>query len=140
MNQNKVAHILVVDDQPSWRNALRMLLEQEGYVVTAVADFESACAVLDSQIFDLITLDVRLIDNEVFNVQGLGLLQRIKQAQVGAAVIMLTGYPEIIREDPLEEYGADALLLKVPAGAHFDRIEFQELVRSLVAHQATKGL
>ena len=133
MRQEKIARILVVDDQLKWRNALQMILEQEGYTVMTASDFESACILLDSCDFDLVTLDVRLVDDRAFNVQGLGLLQRIKRFQPEIKVIILTGYPENIREGFLEEHKADALLLKVPEGARFDKIAFQQLVKTLLS-------
>jgi DNA-binding NtrC family response regulator len=133
MGQYRTAHILIVDDQVKWRNALQMILEQEGYTVMTASDFESACNLLDSWDFDLVTLDVRLVDDRAYNVQGLGLLQRIKRFRPETKVIILTGYPENIHEGFLEEHKADALLLKVPEGARFDKIVFQQLVRTLLS-------
>ena len=125
--------ILIVDDQLKWRNALQIILEQAGYAVTTAADFEAAHAMLDSRFFDLITLDVRLVDSQAFNVQGLGLLQTIKSRWPKTKVIVLTGYPESIREGFLKEYEVDALVLKVPEGSRFDQNAFQQLVSKLLS-------
>jgi DNA-binding NtrC family response regulator len=131
ISETKVS-ILVVDDQPKWRNALQIVLEQVGYTVTTAADFETARIMLESRFFDLITLDVRLVDGQAFNVQGLGLLQMVKCRWPDTKVIIVTGYPESIRIGFLDEYEVDALFLKVPEGSHFDQTEFRQLVRKLL--------
>ena len=125
-------HILVVDDQENWREALISLLSEEGHTVKGVARFEEAVELVSQEGFDLVVLDVRLADKDVFNVQGLELLQMIKAQQSAPRVIILTGYPESIYEGILDEYGADALILKVPPGSRFDSRGFQEQVRILL--------
>ena len=70
--------ILVVDDQPNWRDALVILLSKEGYKVGAVTCFEEAACELSCGTFALLVLDVRLVDTDVFNVQGLELLRLAK--------------------------------------------------------------
>jgi DNA-binding response OmpR family regulator len=110
-----------------------MLLEQEGYAVITASDFEDAYKALQAQRFDLVTLDVRLEDKHLFNVQGLKLLQLIKEQQTDTKVIILTAYPESIREDFLEEQRADALILKVPPKSYFDTNDFLQMVSTLLS-------
>jgi len=130
---NKVTgHVLVVDDQVNWRKALINLLTKEGYLVNAVACFEEAVEKLSHDEFDLVVLDVRLVDRDTFNIQGLELLGLVKAREPAPKVVILTGYPESIREGVLEQYGADALVLKVPPGSKFDSKGFKEQVRKLL--------
>lgn len=125
--------ILVVDDQGNWRRMLRTLLEQEGYDVQEAINFIEAKTRIDSSIFDLLILDIRLVDEDIFNVQGLELLKLAKSQQPSPLVIILTGYPEIIREGVMKSLGADALMLKVPKGGRFNNNEFKKQVRTLLA-------
>ena len=53
-------HILVVEDEPSVRNAMRMLLEIEGYEVTAASSAAEALQALRRDYFDLIVTDYHL--------------------------------------------------------------------------------
>jgi CheY-like chemotaxis protein len=132
MNNKIAGHILVVDDQSNWRAALVALLSAEGHTIEAATCFEEAHEKISQQVFDLVVLDVRLVDKEIFNVQGLELLQLIKAQTPSPRVIVLTGYPGSIRTGTLEKWKADALILKVPLGSRFDSQGFKERVRNLL--------
>lgn len=124
--------ILVVDDQKNWRDALVILLDKEGYTVKAVDCFEEAIEELSRGTFALLVLDVRLVDTDTFNVQGLELLREAKMQNPAPKVVILTGYPESIRNGVLEKYGADALIHKVPLGSRFSPQEFKEQVHEIL--------
>jgi DNA-binding response OmpR family regulator len=132
MTENAECHILVVDDQENWRKLLYSLLSEEGYVVDLAADFEQADHAISHRSFDVLVLDVRLKDTDIYNVQGLELLRRAKSQKQNTKVIVLTGYAESIHEGVLDRLGADALVLKVPSKATFDSHAFRELVYDLL--------
>ncbi len=132
MNSEMTGRILVVDDQDNWRDALVSLLSKEGLAVKTIAHFAEAKEEISQEQFDLVVLDVRLVDADIFNVQGIELLQMVKAEGTAPKVIILTGYPENIRNGVLERYGADALILKVPPGSRFDSQGFKEQVRRLL--------
>ena len=132
MHNEATRRILVVDDQVNWREALVSLLSIEERVIRAAANFEEASEEISKQTYDLIVLDVRLVNNDVFNVQGLELLQLAKSQPSAPKVIVITGYPESIREGVIAKYGGDALVLKVPPGSRFDSQGFQALVQRLL--------
>ena len=52
--------ILVVEDNPMNMKLVRVLLEQEGYVVTEAMDAEEALEILKYRDFDLIIMDIQL--------------------------------------------------------------------------------
>ena len=52
--------VLVVDDEPAFREGLRQALKQEGFVVHLAADGEEALEVFDAYRPDLVLLDVML--------------------------------------------------------------------------------
>ncbi len=131
MSDQVRGNILVVDDYGNWREVLTHILEKEGYHVKTAATFENAVKEFSENKFDLLILDVRLEDEDIFNIQGVELLSMAKNRPDAPKVIMLTGYLESIPAEVLERYKADALLLKVHNGLRFNTKEFKEKVREL---------
>lgn len=124
--------ILIVDDQENWRQALIELLSGEDYIVESLGCFDEAVRAIAAGEFDLIVLDIRLEDEDVFNVQGLELLRLAKNQEKAPKVVVLTGYPDSLRPGILEEFGADALILKVPPSSKFDTERFKGQIRELL--------
>src|SRR5580765_2982972 len=84
------SNILIVDDEPGVRAALGGVLRDEGYEVEAV---ETGEACLDRAIktsFDVIVLDVWLP-----GMDGLATLARLRERQVDAQVVMISGHGNI---------------------------------------------
>lgn len=81
------ARLLVVDDEQSIREFLRLLFEEQGYRVTAAGSVTEARERINRQDFDLILSDILMPDGN-----GLDLLREIRQAQPNTAVIMMTAY------------------------------------------------
>src|SRR5438093_5860000 len=82
--------ILIVDDEPGVRTALSGVLRDEGYAVEAVSTGE-AC--LDRAIrgpIDLIVLDVWLP-----GMDGLATLARLRERQVDAQIVLISGHGNI---------------------------------------------
>lgn len=131
MTEQIEGHILIVDDQPNWRAALSSLLKNQHRVQT-VGSFEEATQAIAESTFDVAIVDVRLVDEDTFNVEGLRLLRMIKEERPGTGVVILTGYPHSVREGILEEYGADEFVFKVPPGDTFDSAGFRALIQELV--------
>lgn len=123
-------HVLVVDDQDNWRLALKVLLESEGLQVSQASGFEEAEIALTETSFDVVVLDVRLVDEDILNVDGLELLRLIETDHPSTHTVILTGYPESIKKDP----EADALILKAPEGRPFDSAEFKKEIKKLVTN------
>ncbi len=132
MTEQKRGHILIVDDQSNWLRALKSLLLKDGHTVVTALNFEDAKDRLSQEKFDVVTLDIRLMDDEDFNVQGLELLREIRRHNLNSRVVLLTGYPEIIQQPTLDEYTPDQVLCKVPQGAMFDNDRFREIILSLI--------
>jgi DNA-binding response OmpR family regulator len=133
MNSQKSANILVVDDEKNWREALSDILEEEGYRVKAIENFDDALLEFEQSKYDLVILDIRLIDPDFFNVQGIELLKIIKGQKNPPKVVVLTGHPESIRGDVQIDYGADALVLKVPPHSKFDIPAFKDKIQEILS-------
>ena len=80
--------VLVVDDEALIRWSLSESLSEAGYAVIEAGDGASALAqVSNGHVFDAIVLDYRLPDSN-----DLRLLERIRDLQPAAAVVMMTAY------------------------------------------------
>jgi two-component system nitrogen regulation response regulator NtrX len=82
--------ILIVDDEASIRSSLKGILEDEGFVVTAVATGEEGLETLKGQNVDLVLLDIWLP-----NMSGLDALKKIKAAEESPQVVMISGHGTI---------------------------------------------
>jgi len=79
--------ILVVDDEPSMREFLSILLDKNGYATRSAASGAEALALLQQHHFDLIISDIRMPD-----LSGLALLENIKQQDISIPVVLITAY------------------------------------------------
>ena len=85
--------VLIVDDYADWRGLLSGLLEREGHWVHVVATKEEALAyIAENKDLDLAVLDIRLIDVDENNEDGIHLLAEIRRQLSFTRVIMVTGY------------------------------------------------
>jgi two-component system alkaline phosphatase synthesis response regulator PhoP len=80
-----MAHILVIEDEPSVAIALRDSLESEGYSVEMVSDGGRGFQLASSENFDLILLDLMLP-----KMNGLEICQRLRANEIETPIIMLT--------------------------------------------------
>ena len=88
----KARRILVVDDEPAIRQTLAGILEDEGYVVEAVADGEACLAALPGAEFELLLLDIWLP-----GVDGMEVLARIQEIPFSErpVVVVISGHGTI---------------------------------------------
>jgi len=81
------AQVLVVDDEQNIRLTLSALLSRAGYVVTAAATGEEAVALFDRQRFDLM-----LVDLQMPGINGIQVVEALRQRDLDTMVIVLTGH------------------------------------------------
>ncbi len=79
--------ILIVDDELSMREFLKILLEKEGHSVFSASDGVNALQIYKKENIDLVITDIRMP-----NVGGLKLLENIKEIDAGMPVILITAY------------------------------------------------
>jgi ActR/RegA family two-component response regulator len=84
--------ILVVDDADNWRSTLVRLLEGRGHEVYSAASYEEAVALLRRHPIDVAVLDIRLIDCDEQNQDGLRLARQVVALYPQATTILLTGF------------------------------------------------
>ena len=118
--------ILVVDDIPHWRKLLSTLLKD--YNLEIIDSYADAVNAIEQSEFSVVILDIRLEDQNIFNVDGVDLLKKIKREQPNTSIVILTGYRESIHDQILLEYGPRTIIDK----GTFDNNEFRELIQELV--------
>ena len=87
-----MTRVLIVDDEPGIRETFQAFLENEGYDVVVAADFfeaESFFSSLPGEI-DIVVADIILPQ-----VDGMALLQRVRQIDENIPVIIVTGEPDV---------------------------------------------
>jgi DNA-binding NtrC family response regulator len=104
---DKHARILVVDDDESIRNAVKAILEDEGYIVDLAATGMEAIKRTEETAYNVALLDIRLPDME-----GVELLKLMKDAVPRTRKIMVTGYPSMQNAVVALNKNADAYLIK----------------------------
>ena len=79
--------ILVVDDEPSMRDMLRIVLRRDGYDVVVAEDGRQALGVLERERVDLLLSDIRMAD-----INGVDVLRAAKQANPEVVAFMMTAF------------------------------------------------
>src|ERR671918_582997 len=83
-------HILIVDDEPAIRKALRDVLEDEGYRVGTAGNGPEALKVVADEAPDLVFLDIWMP-----RMDGLETLAELKRLRPEATVVMISGHGTI---------------------------------------------
>ncbi len=86
MNGQQI-RMLVVDDDPSLRNMMNIVLKKEGYDVTCVENAKVALSTLKNESFELIISDIKMPD-----ISGIELLKKVKSLDPDMPVVMITAY------------------------------------------------
>jgi len=99
------AKLLIVDDEDTLRMLVRTELEENGYAVDDAEDGEKALEKIQADSYDLVILDIAMP-----GLNGLKVLQKIRETNNAVKVIMLTGVDELkIARDSLQLGASDFL-------------------------------
>jgi two-component system nitrogen regulation response regulator NtrX len=82
--------VLVVDDEKSVRDSLRMILEYERYEVLFAENGEQALKTVQGSTVDVVLLDVKMA-----GMDGIEVLQRVREKRPELPVIMISGHGTI---------------------------------------------
>ncbi len=88
--KKRFGKILVVDDEDSMRHMLRLVLEREGYEVVEATDGEEALKHLSQDAFEVMLCDIRMP-----GMDGISLLQQVRQRFPHITMIMMSAYGTI---------------------------------------------
>ncbi|KJR99261.1 MAG: chemotaxis protein CheY [Desulfobulbaceae bacterium BRH_c16a] len=101
------AKVLLVDDEADFLATLAERLETRGLKVNTAGSGEDAVAMVESEGFDLVILDLAMP-----GIDGLETLKRIKAQQPDVEIIMLTGQGSIRTGIEAMKLGAEDFLQK----------------------------
>jgi len=114
-----MSSMLVVDDELSMREFLKILLTSEGYTVSLASTGEEACTILDREIFDLVITDIRMGD-----IDGIGVLRKAKEVNSETPVIIISAFATAETAVEAMKDGAYDYIPKP-----FNTVEFKKIVR-----------
>ncbi|MGF7078070.1 sigma-54-dependent transcriptional regulator [Mucilaginibacter sp. UYCu711] len=109
--------ILVIDDDIAVRTSLILLMEGEGFKVTATANPGDALSVIKKQSPDLIVLDLNF-SNATSGIEGMELLSKIKKINSAIPIILITGWASIELAVQGMKLGANDFINKPWNNAH----------------------
>jgi two-component system nitrogen regulation response regulator NtrX len=115
--------ILIVDDDPAVRTVLSRILRGAGYQVEEAENAFQALDALDLQPADAVLLDIKMP-----GMDGLGLMDNLRQRGLEVPVVILTGHGDQFTSRECLEAGAAAYLTKPP-----DRADLLLAMRGAVA-------
>ena len=79
--------ILIIEDEKSLKEVLRILLEEEGYEITAASNGLEGMDYIQNDIFDLVVTDIKMPKADGFEV-----LKKVKEISPSTIVIMITAF------------------------------------------------
>jgi len=88
--EGQQVEILVVDDDPNYRETVADLLEQEGYKVSQVDTGIASLEEVKKKFFNVVLVDFKLAD-----ITGLDLAKKIKAVDRDTYIILVTGYASL---------------------------------------------
>ncbi|MBU1230620.1 MAG: response regulator [Proteobacteria bacterium] len=103
----ELTKVLVVDDEKRFADNMAKLLEVNGLLAEKVYSGEEALKELHRHDYDVVLLDMRLP-----GLTGKGTLERLREAEVAAKVIVLTGHASTDDAVELLRLGAFDYILK----------------------------
>ncbi|HSY37764.1 MAG TPA: sigma-54 dependent transcriptional regulator [Acidobacteriaceae bacterium] len=90
MTNDRVSSVMVVDDEPGIRTALRANFLRHGWRVEVAGSVREAISHLEGKEFDLVVTDIRMPDGT-----GMEVMRATRRLSPGTAVILLTAYGSV---------------------------------------------
>src|SRR5215472_1697442 len=106
-NFNRMASILIVEDEPKMRRLLEMSLADDGHSVRCVGDAETGLRKLAAEPADLVVTDLKLP-----GMSGLEFMQAAKRINASLPMIVMTAYGSVETAVEAMKAGASDYVLK----------------------------
>src|SRR5215470_3115118 len=87
--------VLIADDQPDIRDALRLLLKREGYETHGASSPNETLAAIEAREFDAVLMDLNYARDTTSGQEGLDLLPRIQMIDSTLPVIVMTAWSSV---------------------------------------------
>ena len=124
MGDRLKASILVVDDEQSLRQFLRIFLVKEGYEVDLAASLAEAQKAIDEKVYDLVLTDMRMTGED----DGLKIVRAAIQKTPSTQVVVMTAYGTIEGAVEAIKQGAYNYIAKP-----FDNQDLRNLIQGALA-------
>jgi len=105
----KALKILAVDDEPSITESMRFIFESPRYQVTSAQDGNDALSQLAA---DPNTYDVVITDNNMPNVSGVELVQKLRERSFAGKIMVLSAHLSSDLRKAYKEMAVDAMIDK----------------------------
>jgi CheY-like chemotaxis protein len=105
-NDSVATRILLIDDNNFGVVARKALLEEHGYSITTARDGQQGLEAFSRGTFDLVITDYKMP-----RMDGLELIQEIRQRTTAIPIILISGYADALGMTE-ESTGADAVIAK----------------------------
>ncbi len=91
---NRQGRVLIVDDLESWRKALTVTLQREGFHTDSAFTAAEVLERLQETLYHMVILDIRLVDSDASNTEGIDLLREFDKRGLSraTAIIILSAY------------------------------------------------
>src|SRR6266700_4789807 len=91
---NRQGRVLVVDDLEKWREQLVETLQRDGFYADSASTATEVLQQLDETLYHLLLLDVRLVDADPSNQEGIDLLDELDKRGLSDAIkiMILSAY------------------------------------------------
>lgn len=106
-----MAHLLVVDDEKSICELLEITFRKLGHRVETATTPHTARRKVESQIFDIIISDIRLLPDDQ-DTSGVELLKFAKEVSPSCVFVLITGLPRLETAIEALNFGADRYVIK----------------------------
>src|SRR5450432_1777740 len=90
MSSDATTSVMVVDDEPGIRTALRANFLRHGWRVETASGVREAIRNFEGKEFDLVVTDIRMPDGS-----GMEVMRSVRESSPGTAVILLTAYGSV---------------------------------------------
>src|SRR6266508_6820320 len=130
----QVLRALVIEDDHSWQQIISEILSECGLEVDIATNLDEAVMALKSQPHRVAVVDLSLSPNDHNNIDGLRVLDAVRQLDPNCRAVLLTGFATVeLAVTALTDYGAFTFLRK----ESFHRSQFRDIVyRILVSPPA----
>ena len=125
-------HVLVVDDEELYRNALERILGRAGHQVHTARNASEALGIVSSEPIDLVLCDVKMP-----GINGIELVRQLREVEPDLPSIVVTGYGSAESSVDALRAGAFWYLEKPFEQAHLDVI--RRLVEQAIEHGRLKS-
>lgn len=94
----RTANVLIVEDESNWYGRLSLPFIDQGCEVHVASSYVQALQFLDHYTFAAFVVDIRLVDHDTQNIDGLKVVEEIGRRGLSGPVLILSVYEQALRQ------------------------------------------